>query len=105
MSRRTRAKTHSPRGTIPAKARDSSQSASSEPTRLGGSVGEASDFRFKLIDAILLTILLGFALLMITNSGLSNGQELWPMPDAVEYAASAVNMDRGMGPVLHFGGV
>ncbi len=68
-------------------------------------MGEASDFRFKLIDAILLTILLGFALLMIANSGLSNGQELWPMPDAVEYAASAVNMDRGLGPVLHFGGI
>ena len=27
------------------------------------------------------------------------------MPDAVEYAASAVNLDRGLGPVLHFGGI
>jgi len=26
------------------------------------------------------------------------------MPDAVEYAAIAVNLDRGLGPVLHFGG-
>ena len=27
------------------------------------------------------------------------------MPDAVEYAATAVNLDRGLGPVLHFGGI
>ena len=27
------------------------------------------------------------------------------MPDAVEYAAIAVNLDRGLGPVLHFGGI
>ncbi len=29
---------------------------------------------------------------------------MWPTPDAVEYAAVAVNLDRGLGPVLHFGG-
>ncbi len=27
------------------------------------------------------------------------------MPDAVEYAAMAVNLDRGLGPVLHFAGI
>ncbi|MGB8683594.1 MAG: glycosyltransferase family 39 protein, partial [Candidatus Binatus sp.] len=56
------------------------------------------------IDAALIALLLGFAMLMIANTGFANGQELWPMPDAVEYAATAVNLDRGLGPVLHFGG-
>ncbi len=27
-----------------------------------------------------------------------------PWPDGLEYAAAAVNLDRGLGPVLHFGG-
>jgi 4-amino-4-deoxy-L-arabinose transferase-like glycosyltransferase len=54
---------------------------------------------------MLLALLLAFAMLMLANAGFANGQELWPMPDAVEYAASAVNLDRGLGPVLHFGGI
>jgi len=58
----------------------------------------------KGIDAAILALLLGFALLMIAGTGFANGQELWPMPDAVEYAAVAVNLDSGLGPVLHFGG-
>jgi hypothetical protein len=41
---------------------------------------------------------------MIAGRGFANGQELWPMPDAVEYAAIAVNLNRGLGPVLHFAG-
>jgi 4-amino-4-deoxy-L-arabinose transferase-like glycosyltransferase len=85
-------------------SRPSSDSASSEPARPGGNAAEASVFRFKGIDAALLALLLGFALLLIANTGFANGQELWPMPDAVEYAAIAVNLDRGLGPVLHFGG-
>ena len=52
----------------------------------------------------MLALVLGFALLMIMGTGFANGQELWPMPDAVEYAAIAVNLDRGLGPVLHFAG-
>ena len=104
MSRSTRAKAHSRKGTIPAKARDTSAPASSGAAEPGSNMGEASGFRLEGIDAVLLAILLAFALLMIANAGFSNGQELWPMPDAVEYAASAVNLDRGLGPVLHFGG-
>ncbi len=50
-------------------------------------------------------MLLGFALLLIVRTGFANGRELRPMPDAVEYAAIAVNLDRGLGPVLHFGGI
>ena len=105
MSRSRRAKARSRSGTIPVRPRDSSDSALSGPARLGGDAGEASIFRLKWIDAAILALLLGFAMLMIANAGFANGQELWPMPDAVEYAASAVNMDRGLGPVLHFGGV
>jgi 4-amino-4-deoxy-L-arabinose transferase-like glycosyltransferase len=71
----------------------------------GGNTSEASSFRFKGIDAAIIALMLGFALLMIANTGFANGQELWPMPDAVEYAATAVNLDRGLGPVLHFGGI
>jgi hypothetical protein len=104
MSRSTRAKARSRSGTIPVKSKSSSDSASSEPARPGGNAAGVSVFRFKGIDAALLALLLGFALLLIANAGFANGQELWPMPDAVEYAAIAVNLDRGLGPVLHFGG-
>src|ERR1039457_6652763 len=97
MPRRRPAKAHSRSGTIPA------DRASSEPARPGAN--EASVFRFEGIDAALLALLLGFALLLITRTGFANGQELWPMPDGVEYAAMAVNLDRGLGPVLHFAGI
>jgi Dolichyl-phosphate-mannose-protein mannosyltransferase len=53
---------------------------------------------------VLLALLLGFALPLIASTGFANGQELWPRADAVEYAAAAVNLDRGLGPVLNFGG-
>jgi 4-amino-4-deoxy-L-arabinose transferase-like glycosyltransferase len=104
MSRSTRAKVHSRSGSIRVKPRHSSDSASSESARPGGDAGEASVFRFKGIDAAILALLLGFALLLIVRTGFAAGQELWPMPDGVEYAAIAVNLDRGLGPVLHFGG-
>src|SRR5437868_460807 len=67
--------------------------------------GPASTFRFEAIDGVLIALLLGFALLMMLRTGFANGQELWPMPDAVEYAAIAVNLDRGLGPQLHFAGI
>ena len=104
MSRSRRAKKHSRSGTIPAKPPNSSNSASSQSARRGGNAAEASVCRFKGIDAAILALVLGFALLLIASTGFANGQELWPMPDAVEYAAIAVNLDRGLGPVLHFGG-
>jgi len=105
MSRSTRAKARSRSGTIPVKPRHSSDSVSSEPARPGDDSGEASVFRFKGIDAAILALVLGFALLLIAGTGFLDGQEMWPMPDAVEYAATAVNLDRGLGPVLHFGGI
>ena len=104
MPRSTRAKAHSRSGAIPVKPPNSSDSASSEPARPGANAAEASVFRFKGIDAAMLALVLGFALLLIAGTGFANGEELWPMPDAVEYAAIAVNLDRGLGPVLHFAG-
>jgi 4-amino-4-deoxy-L-arabinose transferase-like glycosyltransferase len=104
MSRSTRAKARSRGGSIPVNSRPSSDFGSSEPAPHGRNEGEASIIRFKAIDAVLLALLLAFATLLIANAGFANGQELWPMPDAVEYAATAVNLDRGLGPVLHFGG-
>ncbi len=38
------------------------------------------------------------------HSGSRRGAELMPWPDGLEYAAMAVNLAHGMGPVLHFGG-
>src|ERR1039457_5023090 len=104
MRRSTRAKAHSRSGAIPVKPRHSSDSASSEPARRSANAAETFAFRFKAIDAALLALVLGFALLLIAGTGFANGEELWPMPDAVEYAAIAVTLDRGLGPVLHFGG-
>ena len=101
---RTRAKAHSGSGATAVKPRPPSDPASAEPGRRSGNGAEASVFRFKGIDAAILALVLGFAILLIANTGFANGQELWPMPDAVEYAAIAVNLDRGLGPVLHFGG-
>ncbi len=65
---------------------------------------EASASRVKGIDAAILALILGLALLLIASRGFASGQELWPVPDAIEYAAMAVNLDRGLGPVFHFGG-
>ncbi len=48
---------------------------------------EKSVSRFKGIDVALLALLLALATLQIADSGFVSGQELWPMPDAVEYAA------------------
>src|SRR6516164_10042767 len=55
-------------------------------------------------DVITLAILLALAFLMMTRAGSRRGAELMPWPDALEYAAQAVNLDRGRGAVLHFGG-
>lgn len=67
-------------------------------------VRPASPLGLETFDAVWLAMILGFALLLICRSGFANGQELWPMPDAVEYAATAVNLDRGLEPVVHFAG-
>jgi hypothetical protein len=55
-------------------------------------------------DVIALAILLALAFLMMTRSGSRRGSELMPWPDGLEYAAQALNLARGRGAVLHFGG-
>lgn len=101
MSRKSSAKSGSKRGMKRSKSTRSSDCALSESAP-DESLAPASIFRLQGIDAAILALVLGFALLLIASGGFANGQELWPMPDAVEYAAVAVNLDRGLGPVLHF---
>lgn len=64
-----------------------------------------SAIRIEGTDVWLLALILGFAMLLLARTGFANGQELWPMPDAVDYASMAVNLDRGLGPVIHFAGI
>ncbi len=59
---------------------------------------------FKLIDFAILGAISVFVAILMARGGSRRGVELMPWPDGVEYAAQAVNIDRGLGPVLHFGG-
>ncbi len=52
---------------------------------------------------ILVAILL-LAFTMIRSTGSRRGLELMPWPDGLEYAASGMNLAKGRGAVLHFGG-
>ncbi len=105
MSRSRRAKARFRGGSIPEKPRDSSDAAALKPAGAGGNEAETSVFRFEKIDAAILALILGLALLLTSGTGFALGEEFWPTPDAEEYAATAVNLDRGLGPVLHFGGI
>lgn len=52
-------------------------------------------------------IVLAFCLLeiwIVKSAGWRRGLELMPWPDGLEYAAAAVNLSKGRGAVLHFGG-
>ncbi len=60
--------------------------------------------RFTLVDVTILSLVLALAFTMMEQSGTRRGAELMPWPDGLEYAATAVNLNRGLGPVLHFGG-
>lgn len=40
----------------------------------------------------------------MARAGPRRAADLLPWPDGLEYAAAAVNLDQGRGPVLHFGG-
>src|SRR5579872_173871 len=104
MPRRKRSRSRSQSRSSRTKSRPSTDSSSSVTTSPIDSEAAASVFSFEGIDVAILGLILGFALLLIASTGFANGQELWPMPDAVEYAAVAVNLDRGLGPVLHFAG-
>ncbi|MGO9607932.1 MAG: glycosyltransferase family 39 protein [Candidatus Binataceae bacterium] len=60
--------------------------------------------RFGARDAIALAIVLAVAFILMARAGSRRGIELMPWPDGLEYAAQAVNLNDGRGPVMHFGG-
>jgi 4-amino-4-deoxy-L-arabinose transferase-like glycosyltransferase len=66
--------------------------------------GRAAVSRLGPRDALAIAAIVAFALLLIMHSGFKRAVELLPWPDGLEYAAVAVNLDQGSGPVLHFGG-
>src|SRR5215469_14925959 len=64
----------------------------------------SSHASYKAIDLTIIAAIVIFAAIAMARSGSRRGFELMPWPDGVEYAAQAVNIDSGLGPVLHFGG-
>ena len=63
--------------------------------------------RFSRVDFLDWAVLMAIVVLMAVmtwSAGRRRGVELMPWPDGLEYAASAVNLASGRGPVLHFGG-
>ncbi len=57
-----------------------------------------------LRETVVAAILILLATVMIRTGGSRRGVNLMPWPDGLEYAAAAINLDHGRGPVLHFGG-
>jgi 4-amino-4-deoxy-L-arabinose transferase-like glycosyltransferase len=55
------------------------------------------------IDAGIIAAAMSFAAILMVASGNRRGVELMPWPDGLEYAATAINLNSGAGPVLHFG--
>jgi 4-amino-4-deoxy-L-arabinose transferase-like glycosyltransferase len=66
----------------------------------------ASELRvsLKLPDFGIIAALLVLMNLISRAGGTRRGFELMPWPDGLEYAAAAVNLVKGRGAVLHFGG-
>jgi Dolichyl-phosphate-mannose-protein mannosyltransferase len=58
----------------------------------------------RVLDGIIIAAIGLLANAMARAAGLRRGFELMPWPDGLEYAASAVNLAKGRGAVLHFGG-
>ena len=56
-----------------------------------------------MLDVIIVAAILRLGIVG-RSADLRRGLELMPWPDGLEYAASAVNLASGRGPVLHFGG-
>jgi len=92
-------KPSAPSGTSARANRDAQKS----PARTLESIPDDSK-RWRPLDAALVAIAMTIALVLMSHSGSRRGEELMPWPDGLEYAATAVNLDSGTGPVLHFGG-
>jgi hypothetical protein len=79
-------------------------SASSQSPRRRPQEAAVTSARFTARDGVVLAAILAFAMLLMLHAGSRRGAEFMPWPDGLEYAAMAVNLAHGMGPVLHFGG-
>jgi 4-amino-4-deoxy-L-arabinose transferase-like glycosyltransferase len=56
------------------------------------------------LDWAIVFAILALSLVTAKHSGFSRGFDLMPWPDGLEYAAASVNLAKGRGAVLHFGG-
>jgi Dolichyl-phosphate-mannose-protein mannosyltransferase len=61
-------------------------------------------FRPRPLDALLMAVPLMLMFFINRSAGNRRAFELMPWPDGLEYAAAAVNLGKGRGAVLHFGG-
>ncbi len=59
---------------------------------------------FRPLDVLIMAVPLLLMLFIHRSEGTRRAFELMPWPDGLEYAASAVNLGKGRGAVLHFGG-
>ena len=57
-----------------------------------------------ILELIAIFAIAGLSERMTGSAGWRRGLELMPWPDGLEYAASGVNLAKGRGAVLHFGG-
>ena len=57
-----------------------------------------------ILDVVLFVAIFAMTIPIVSSAGSRRGVELMPWPDGLEYAAAAVNLESGRGPVLHFGG-
>ncbi|HZC47365.1 MAG TPA: glycosyltransferase family 39 protein [Candidatus Acidoferrum sp.] len=58
----------------------------------------------RIFDGVTIAAIVLLSNMMARSADLRRGLELMPWPDGLEYAASAVNLAKGRGAVLHFGG-
>ncbi len=78
----------------------SSEKSSKQPV-----VSELRGFsKTRALDLAIIFAIVALAIEMVRSAGSRRGLELMPWPDGLEYAASAVNLAKGRGAVLHFGG-
>src|SRR5260221_10013534 len=58
----------------------------------------------RVLDGVTVAAIVLLANVVERSASLRRGIELMPWPDGLEYAAAGVNLAKGRGVVLHFGG-
>src|SRR5260370_4195529 len=58
----------------------------------------------RVLDGVTVAAIVLLANVVERTANLRRGVELMPWPDGLEYAAAGVNLSKGRGAVLHFGG-